>query len=889
MPIKKQDLTKLINETKQVTPKLFGSHLTGKNGKVGLLKSDNVDLTHLDINDDTESKRDRVIRINFADHIERNHEFTLDEIPNRYGLKQLKDATIWTDYGMDLKASVYLETIKLHYDKNTDKLSRVSFQGCAMYVKPSSQDTYTFENRTAPNGFYVVPEGTVIMTKFDQDETLLHLTDNPSNNAYAVIQNYADIFAKDLPGEFVKTLKTVKNENDPYLSSEYAKIEYEFSALESRFRNFIKDDQYKTAYEESKALFENKGLKKSTVTLLINLNVRTALSGLLIDLKNTQAAGYTGIKPITNSMLNSEQLAAVNANDPYQIIMAGAGTGKTTAVVAKIQRLLTSGASPDSIMMMSFSNAAVDQFENKIGVQINHSTYASFIQDIYLENYSHIGTNDVTCANTLKLINTKNPVFSKFDPAVVKELVDNISYYLNQIGSTYSRVDIPLCQSRILQEVLNHFDEAIAVLNATNQTTLTLQPIVLYAQILLGRDVKVPAKYQNIKFLFTDEAQDTASFEYTVLLKLTQLRKWNLSIIGDSSQTLYEFRSADPNFLTTLSASKVFKTYAFQTNYRSNQGILTYANQFLDVLKTNQQIGISLHTANAKDVASLSKSVLESQVKPAKMLINHTSRDYYNDLRIAINDFSPLEKYIEDCLAKGEQVAVLAYRNKELKIFEDILSKKFPKARVERLTPDSRRTVNDITGYLNFLNEEKFAGTNYQLFAIKKFESYVKYNVKYANKLLDQWAAWLASDPQLRFMVQAGVDYHKIFAYMAKVGTIMESKYNSVKYILRKDNAQNLNKLKNADILLSTIHSAKGLEFPNTVVYYDESKTAATQETLRLFYVALTRAMKSEMVLTGLNAKTVTSVSNDKWEMFHAPTRAAWLRAVDEVEKRQQP
>lgn len=886
MPVKKQDLNKLINETKQVTPKLFDSHLTGKNGKVGLFKSENVNLTHLDVDNKTESRKDRTIKINFDDYIMRNQLFSLDEIPAQYGLKQLNNPTIWTDYGCDLKASVYITAVSIHYDKRDEKFSRVSFHGSAMYVKPNPQNVYEFKT-LAPNKYQTLPEGTVAMIEFDEDTSPLHLADNPSNNAYAVIQNYANIFSKNLPAEFIKTLKTVNNSAD--LVSEYAHIEYEFSALESRFRNFIKDSQYETAYQDSKALFESKKLDKSTVTLLINLNIRTALSGLLIDLKNTQAAGYAGIKPIANNMLNSEQIAAVNADDPYQIIMAGAGTGKTTAVVAKIQRLLTNGVAPNSIMMMSFSNAAVDQFEAKIGIKINHSTYARFIQDIYQENYSHIGTNDITCANTLQLVNTKSPAFANFDPAVIRNLVDNISYNLEQIGSVFTRVDIPLCQSRILQEVLNHFDETVAILNAVNQTTLTLQPIVLYAQILLGKNVNVPAKYQNIKFLFTDEAQDTASFEYTVLLKLTQLRKWNLSIIGDSSQTLYEFRSADPNFLTTLSASKVFKTYAFQTNYRSNQGILTYANQFLDVLKTNQQIGISLHTANAKDIASLSKAVLESQVKPAKMLVSHTNKNYYEDLKIAIRDFSPLEQYIEDCLAKHEQVAVLAYRNKELKVFEDILSKKFPKAKVARLMPDSRRTVNDITKYLNYLNGETFVGTNYQFFALQKLEKYVKTRVKYPSKLLDEWTTWLASDMQIRYMVQANTDYHKIFAYMARIGTIMESKYNSVKYILRKDNAQNLNKLENADILLSTIHSAKGLEFPNTVVYYDENKTAATQETLRLFYVALTRAMKSEMVLTGLDAMRVTSVSSAKWEMLHAPTRAAWLRAVEEVKKTKRP
>ena len=123
----------------------------------------------------------------------------------------------------------------------------------------------------------------------------------------------------------------------------------------------------------------------------------------------------------------------------------------------------------------------------------------------------------------------------------------------------------------------------------------------------------------------------------------------------DCSQTLYEFRASNPRALNVLEGSGVFQTFQLQINYRSNQEILDFANVALSDIEANQYAHIQLH-ANSR------AQVTEASFKDAVHFYYH-ALGKLSDFDDALSTMFSLElkKYIDECLAKGEQVAFLAF------------------------------------------------------------------------------------------------------------------------------------------------------------------------------------------------------------------------------------
>src|SRR5699024_525068 len=136
-----------------------------------------------------------------------------------------------------------------------------------------------------------------------------------------------------------------------------------------------------------------------------------------------------------------------------------------------------------------------------------------------------------------------------------------------------------------------NFDEVMNILNTIEQTTLELEIIICYQGI---DKLRVPDEYLNNRYLIIDEVQDNSLFEFIYVLKYVNKFKKNLFIVGDCSQTLYEFRASNPRVLNTLESSNIFATHALNINYRSKQEILTFANTLLNIIEANQFAKITL-------------------------------------------------------------------------------------------------------------------------------------------------------------------------------------------------------------------------------------------------------------------------------------------------------
>lgn len=326
----------------------------------------------------------------------------------------------------------------------------------------------------------------------------------------------------------------------------------------------------------------------------------------------------------------------------------------------------------------------------------------------------------------------------------------------------------------------------------------------------------------------------------------------------DCSQTLYEFRASNPKALNVLEGSGVFTTHKLQTNYRSNQEILDFANVILASIEANQYARIQLQANSLKTVTEQSfRDAIKFQYHHVQKL-----KDMEDDLPILTK--SCLKPYIDTCVAKGEQVCFLAYKRAHGTIFEKAVNEIYPNLKIANITssknnPDTLFSsfIREHWGTLQFAPSQSFL--NILIAAIQAKIATYQANTKRAflvskyGKLLDDWrrenqnlvASWQVQFNNGQLSLQDFMDNVKLslLQYEIRVNAVKSAMLSSKK----RDKDFN-HMVETADILISTIHGAKGLEFPHTIVLFQNEHDMG-EEQKRMYYVALTRAMKSEYVL----------------------------------------
>lgn len=537
--------------------------------------------------------------------------------------------------------------------------------------------------------------------------------------------------------------------------------------------------------------------------------------------------------------LSKQQLEAICTHEPLVMTQAGAGTGKSTVILERIKYLESCGVPASDITVLSFTNAAADNITEK-NPNVGSMTIAKMIIDIYSLNHP---THKVSAIDTI--INS----------------ID-IFYPSSQFAASFRHRLLEVDQNKtgaftaLNTFVENHYDEVIALLDHIRQTSLELQIIICYQQI---DDMAEPAHVQS-KYLIIDEVQDNSVFEFIYVLKYITKHSQSLFIVGDASQTLYEFRSANPRALNTLEGSGVFATYRLTTNYRSNQEILDFANVVLGGLETNQFANIQLQ---ANSLALPTADTFQEKVTLAYREVPRLTGFVINDLQPIIRN-TIIPDYVDDCLDRGEQVAFLAYSRREVTLMQQVLEQRYPTRHVASLVSDRVYATDIFSKYIKFFwNDVLQAPPNNASFVVsqgikdnmgKLTKNAGNPNVEKAIlRTISEW--WVENASTINGWVvlcnQGTLAYGEFFERLRDNLLSFEIQRNQQKLNVNKQRNQERKK-KNleskADLVVSTIHGAKGLEFDNVVVLYKED-TKMSQDTKRMFYVAFTRAMKSQYVL----------------------------------------
>lgn len=602
-------------------------------------------------------------------------------------------------------------------------------------------------------------------------------------------------------------------------------------------------DLYKNIYEAIKKHFSTDDARQ-----ICKQNLNLLLSDTMCNLNNNKAniLSFTVPQnmqiPPSVQKLSPEQHNAVTSTEPLILVQAGAGTGKSTLILGRIDYLTACGVDPKDITVLSFTNAAADHIKEK-NPNVHSMTIASMIHEIY---------SNVFKDHNLSSLDTIYNSIDIYYPPTPQSQMSNVIAHEFQKHIKCIKTDGAKAVTDMNNFIEDHYDEVINILNKIKQTALELEIIICYQQI---GSFKEPTSVQS-KFLIIDEVQDNSIFEFVYMLRYIEKHKESLFIVGDCSQTLYEFRASNPRALNILENSGTFATYQLNVNYRSNQEILDFANIALLDIEANQYARIQLQANSMAKVTE--QSFLD------RVYFNYHRLQKRKDFHEALESIMAvsIKPYLDQRIANNEQIAFLSYTRKDITVIKNILEKMYPTKEIANLVPQQNRNMTLFSNYIRmFWDELKWAPTqNIMSTIVTEINSrldrilrYVKDPAAMASNILSKWIAesniiitgW--SD-----MATKGQITHNEFLSLVKENMIeFEIRYNAIHQSLtsaRNQKNKNSDISKTATFILSTIHSAKGLEFDNVVVCYNNNE-AAKEDAKRMYYVAFTRAMKSEYIL----------------------------------------
>lgn len=294
--------------------------------------------------------------------------------------------------------------------------------------------------------------------------------------------------------------------------------------------------------------------------------------------------------------LNDRQKEAVLASDGPLLILAGAGSGKTSVLTTKVAYLIEEkGIDPRNIVAITFTNKAAKEMKERIiklvgpkGYDIQISTFHSFGLRIIKENYERLGyeknftiiDSDDSLTVIKKLLKDMNIDTTRCNPKFVK----------NQISSAKNEMVTPEKYSSLVNDEISDitykaykkYQETLLRNNSLDFDDLLIKPIELFS-----KHPDVLQQYQELfKYIFIDEYQDTNEAQY-LLSKMISAKYKNICVVGDDSQSIYSWRGA--NFRNILNFEKDYKdakVILLEQNYRSTKTILNAANS---VIKNNVQ------------------------------------------------------------------------------------------------------------------------------------------------------------------------------------------------------------------------------------------------------------------------------------------------------------
>lgn len=393
------------------------------------------------------------------------------------------------------------------------------------------------------------------------------------------------------------------------------------------------------------------------------------------------------------SRLNPQQRKAVETVDGPLLIMAGAGSGKTRVLTHRIAHLIASRkAAPWNILAITFTNKAaremqerVDQLVGASGNDIWVSTFHSMCVRILRKDISRIGyANNFTIldsADQLSVVKScmkeLNIDTKKFEPKAVQAEISSAKNELVTPESYESKIGDYF--QGIVAKVYRLYQRKLKSNNSLDFDDLIMKTIELFKDVPEVLDF-----YQN-KFLYihVDEYQDTNRAQY-MLCRMLADKHHRICVVGDSDQSIYRWRGADiTNILNFEQDYPEATTILLEQNYRSTGNILKAANQVISQNKGRKP-----------------KNLWTDQGEGSKIKIYQADSEHAEGYFIA----SEITRNREQGKNYGDH-AILYRTNAQSRVIEEILIKsEIPYQIVGGIKFYDRKEIKDILAYLRLIS-----------------------------------------------------------------------------------------------------------------------------------------------------------------------------------------
>ena len=576
--------------------------------------------------------------------------------------------------------------------------------------------------------------------------------------------------------------------------------------------------------------------------------------------------------------LDSGQQEAVCKTDGPNLILAGAGSGKTRVLTYKVAYLIKEKKIPaQNILMVTFTNKAAGEMrERVIGLlsckvlgssaeSLNHKTikpHNLIPQKPY--NPPFMGTFHSFCTRLLRVESEKTGFsknFSIYDEADQLDLIKEILSDL-QIGGKSRPQAILAAISQAKGELLGpdeyiklaygYFAQIVSEVYPKYQkqllknNALDFDDLISETVKLLKRDGEIRQKYQKrFCYILVDEYQDvnTAQYELTKILA----GYWgNITVVGDACQAIYGFRGAD--FRNILNFEKDFKNvtvFNLTQNYRSSQAILDGA---FSVISQNESHPILKLWTKNKGSELLEIFEAENEVEEAGFVLTQIKESYL-----------PLSSF-----------AVLYRTNAQSRVLEEAcLQGGIPYVLVGGTRFYQRKEIKDVLSYLRVIVNPQDSVSQKRIEKIgkgrlKKFEKAREKTLKEQKPkvIIEE----ILKETEYLFLIDDGTEKGKARVENVKELLSVASNFENladflenVSLVEAESEAQKSASEGKEAITLMTVHAAKGLEFETVFLVGMEEglfphlrssfDPADLEEERRLAYVGITRA-KEKLYLT---------------------------------------
>ncbi len=618
------------------------------------------------------------------------------------------------------------------------------------------------------------------------------------------------------------------------------------------------------------------------------------------------------------SMLNPPQLEAVRHVDGPLLILAGAGSGKTRVLTHRIAYLIDEvGVNPWNILAITFTNKAASEMRERVDkivgfgsesiwVSTFHSTCVRILRRYidrlgYDNNFTIYDTDDqkTLMKEVCRRLNIDTKTYKE------KSLLAQISHAKDEL-ITPDEMEMNAAGDYNKKKVAGVYREYQAALRKNN--ALDFDDLIVKTVELFQNCDDVLYNYQErFKYIMVDEYQDTNTAQFK-LISLIAARYENLCVVGDDDQSIYKFRGA--NIGNILGFERVFpeaKVIRLEQNYRSTKNILNAANEVIannterkpKCLWTENEEGEKIHfrqfmngfeeaeyvvgeiqnahregLCSYKDCAILYRTNAQSRLFEEKCLLANIPYKIVGGVNFyARKEIKDLLSYLKTIDNAKDDLAVRRIINVpkrgigattlgRVQDYAEQMDVSFYDAlRVAEEIPAIGRSLGKIDGFVTFIQSLKSKADSYTVEEL--LDEVIRLTGYVAELEAEDTDESRARIENIDELISKTVSYQEAMEEKGEKATLSGflEEIALVADIDSVDPSQDY-------VLLMTLHSAKGLEFPRvylagmedgifpsymTIVSDDRSDI---EEERRLCYVGITRAMK-ELTLTSAQMRMI--------------------------------